>query len=189
MRGTMGLMSEENTRHYPFEDLGKCLRVMREKRRETLAEVSGAVEIEIEVLGSFEQGAERPSEDILLLLISHFGAKEDEATKLWELAEYGKTANKDAGARQHNVLAMPGEARISYTDMVHTTANQYGVVINFMQEAGPTGRPLIVSRVGMSKEHARSLIEVLTVVLNGPVTKALPPPKKSKKKSQEKTDH
>lgn len=185
----MEVMSEENTRHYPYKSLGKSLRVMREKLRETLAEVSGAVEIEIEALNSFEQGTARPSEDILLLLISHFGAKEDEATKLWELAEYEKPVNKEPDTSKSNVLAMPGEARIAYTDLVHTTANQYGVVINFMQEAGPAGQPLIVSRVGMSKEHARSLIEVLKVVLDSTTPKALPPSSKSKRKSQEKTDH
>ncbi len=186
----MEFMSDENTQQYPFRSLGKSLRVMREKLRETLAEVSGAVEIEIDALSSFEQGAKRPSEDILLLLISHFGAKQVEATKLWELAEYEKPLHQQHDASKSNVLALPSEARISYTDLVHTTANQYGVVINFMQEAGPAGQPLIISRVGMSKEHARSLIEVLKVVLDGTTPKALPAPTtKSKKKSQEKTDH
>jgi hypothetical protein len=53
------------------------------------------------------------------------------------------------------------DARILYTDMVHVSANGYGVVINFLQGLGPDNKPSIVSRVGMSKEHARSLVEVL----------------------------
>ena len=44
---------------------------------------------------------------------------------------------------------------------MHVMVNNYGVVVNFMQSAGPSNQPLAVSRIGMSKEHAYSLLEVL----------------------------
>lgn len=156
---------------------------MRLKRRESLAEVSGAVEIDIDELTNIEQGIKRPSEDILLLLISHFGAKEDEATKLWEQAGYSQNnipsnhmTNDDQGNTKPAVMVMPMDARIVYTDMVHVMVNNYGVVMNFMQGAGPNDQPLAVARIGMSKEHAQSVLEVLQKTLSQHNQKSLPSP-------------
>ena len=55
--------------------------------------------------------------------------------------------------------------RIVYTDMVQISVNNYGVVINFLQGAGINNTPLAVSRIGMSKEHAKSLLDVLSNTL------------------------
>lgn len=157
----------------PYEGLGGKLKRMREKARESLAEVSGAVEIDVPTLTSIESGEERPQEEVLLLLISHFGVKEDEAMKLWEMAGYEQSAtsakssvNDEHGNAQSSVMVMPLDARIVYTDMVHVMVNNYGVVINFMQGAGPDNKPLAVSRIGMSKDHAKSVLKVLQETLD-----------------------
>jgi transcriptional regulator with XRE-family HTH domain len=63
----------------PYKPLGAILRHLRERNRESVAEVSGAVEIDETALGRIEAGSERPSEDILLLLISHFSVEDDKA--------------------------------------------------------------------------------------------------------------
>jgi len=81
-------MSEQKQNTPPFKTLGTHLKYLREQVRESLAEVSGAVEIDVNVLERIEQGFERPSEDILLLLISHFAMPDQEAVQLWELAGY-----------------------------------------------------------------------------------------------------
>src|SRR3982751_3098352 len=73
----------------PYRPLGRQLKELRTRANESLAEASGAVEIDAKELASFELGRLRPAEDVLLLLISHFGAKDDEAVKLWEMAGYG----------------------------------------------------------------------------------------------------
>jgi transcriptional regulator with XRE-family HTH domain len=184
-------MSE--SKQQPFQSLGDTLKRIRTKRRESLAEVSGAVEIDIDMLSNIERGSARPSEDILLLLISHFNVKEDEATKLWELAGYDQdelpVANmaNDDGAVQPSVMVMPTDARINYTDMVHVMVNNYGVVMNFMQGAGPNSQPLVVARVGMSKEHARSVLEVLQKTLAQSEPKPLPAPDQDTANKNEKT--
>src|SRR3970040_2303790 len=106
----------------PYRPLGKRLKVLRDSANETLAEASGAVEIDVRQLASYELGRSRPSEDVLLLLISHFGAKDDEAVKLWELAGYGMNkvpmthmANEElAGGQPAENL----ESRILFTDVV-----------------------------------------------------------------------
>ncbi len=172
-RVTIEPMSEQKKSNKPFETLGKQLRSIRTKRKESLIEVSGAVEIDSDELLNFEDGAARPSEEILALLISYFDIKDEESTKLWELAGYNNnsadnlfSANEDQVFQQQpQLIVMPIDARIVYTDQVHVMINNYGVVINFMQGAGPHSQPLAVSRIGMSKEHAKSLLEVLKTTI------------------------
>ena len=153
----------------PYRTLGWQLKLAREQLRQTLAEVSGAVEIETEVLELIEQGRQRPNEDVLFLLISHFDIKDPEANSLWELAGYTDAIimGKDdlpllgGSAERGLTVALPMDPRIVYTDHMHVSVNDYGVVMNFLQTGGFNNQSLPVARVGMSKEHARKVFEVL----------------------------
>jgi transcriptional regulator with XRE-family HTH domain len=178
----------------PFKQLGNRLKLARETIQETLAEVSGAVEIGIDSLQQIELGGQRPSEDTLLLLINHFNLGDDEATDIWEMAGYinkdgGMAGEAPDGFRQLAAI-IPLDNRVVYTDLVHVTANNYGVVMNFMQNTGSNGQPMAVARVGMSKEHARSVLEVLQQTLKqaefASKPKALPLPAKAKKSKTDK---
>lgn len=154
----------------PFADFGKHLRLLREKLSETLVEASGAVEIDAGELASFELGKQRPSEEILMLLISHFGVIGEEAVSLWGLAGYGAEKSypeqipASTGQFQPDSVFL-GESRIIYTDMIHVIVNPYGVVMNFMQGAGSNTPPVAVARIGMSREHASSVLQVLQTTL------------------------
>jgi transcriptional regulator with XRE-family HTH domain len=156
--------SEESLR-----SLGRKLKELRSQANETLAEASGAVEIDVRELASFELGQSRPSEEVLLLLISHFGARDDEALKLWELAGYAtdkipvaRMANSDQTA---TLPVNNSEKQIAFTDVVDVVVNNYGVVMNFMQNNGPKSPPTVVARVGMSREHAKSVLQILQITL------------------------
>lgn len=158
----------EKNQNQPFEPLGRELKKLRNKKHESVIEVSGAVEIDSEELSKFESGQIRPSEDILALLISHFGIKESESNKLWKLAGYenydgdnDRLGNEEMQLQSQPIILLPMDARIVYTDLVHVSINDFGVTINFMQGGGVNSQPIAVSRVGMSKEHAYSLLEVL----------------------------
>jgi transcriptional regulator with XRE-family HTH domain len=163
-----------NEQKQPYKSFGEVLKKLRSKHAKTPAEVSGAVEIDESRLKKFEAGEQRPSEDILMLLIQHFDLKDDQADELWKLAGYSGNPDQEhyfindevGGAQQVSVSVTPYDARIVYTDMVQVMVNNYGVIVNFMQGAGPANQPLAVSRVGMSKEHARSIIEVLKKTLD-----------------------
>ncbi len=151
----------------PFRSLGNKLKALREAAKETLVDASGAVEIDPKQLASYELGHVRPTEDILLLLISHFGAKDDQAVKLWNLAGYGvsrapsvQVSNDDFGPAQSYEAP-----KILFTDVVDVIVNNYGVVMNFMQAAGPGVQPNSVAKVGMSREHAKSVLRILEVTL------------------------
>lgn len=156
----------------PFAPLGRRLRQLREQHRESVAEVSGAVEIEEKLLADIEQGKDRPSEDILMLLISHFGIGDDSADELWELAGYqSKGEHDDHKADDHDDIKRTAammimlDPRVMYSDSVEVVANKQGVILNFSQTAGPQSPPLTVSRIGMSHDQAKAVMGILHQIL------------------------
>jgi hypothetical protein len=166
-------MAEGKSKQYPYRNLGFKLRSLREKEKESVPDVSGAVEIDTELLLDIEKGIKLPSEDILLLLISHFGLQNEEAMKLWRLAGYDnltdpiQTSSFDNLNQQSAVFLLPIDSRVVYTDLVQTSVNDFGIVINFQQSnPGQNSQPLTVSRVGMSREHAENMLKILSNILN-----------------------
>ncbi|MDB5166383.1 MAG: hypothetical protein JWM37_455 [Candidatus Saccharibacteria bacterium] len=168
--------------HTPYETLGTHLRQMREQQQESLAEVSGAVEIDIDALESIEAGQVRPSEDILLLLINHFDAQDHEAVRLWELAGYEEPPVDRAmhPHRMPTMMIVAIDVRTMYSDGVQITGNDAGLVMQFMQQSA-ANQSAPVARVGMSYDQAQKVLEALQASLlrakymRGP--KGLPQPK------------
>jgi len=157
----------DETQLRPFRPLGQRLKALRDRANESLAEASGAVEIDVKQLSSFELGHARPSEDVLLLLISHFGAKDDEAVRMWEMAGYGTGRVSMAHLTSDDEVPSPTDAEqpVLFTDIVDIVVNNYGVVMHFMQSAGASSKPNAVARVGMSREHAKSVLQILQLTL------------------------
>lgn len=184
----------------PYQNLGHQLLHLRQCRQESVVEVSGAVEIEPSALERIEQGLELPSEDILLLLISHFNIRDDEAVRLWEMAGYDhedrSTELQPSHAGRQPVMMVLGlDTRIVYSNGVHVSADPSGVVMSFTQYTDPTQPAIAVSRVGMSREQAEQVLETLQQALlrdkyaSGPKTLPAPHSKsknvsRSRKKSQ-----
>jgi transcriptional regulator with XRE-family HTH domain len=161
-------MEDRKSQKSPYRPLGRRLKALREKANESLAEVSGAVEIDVRELASFELGQSRPNEEVLLMLISHFSAQDEEAVQLWELAGYGVT--KVSSAQMISDISIsaqtPNNNPILFTDVVDIMVNNYGVVMNFMQSSGHSTKPSTVARIGMSREHAKSVLQILQVTLS-----------------------
>jgi transcriptional regulator with XRE-family HTH domain len=161
-------MEERKSQKSPYRPLGRRLKALREKANESLAEVSGAVEIDVRELASFELGQSRTNEEVLLMLISHFSAQDEEAVQLWELAGYGVT--KISSAQMISDISVSNQTTnptpILFTDVVDIMVNNYGVVMNFMQSSGPNSKPSTVARIGMSREHAKSVLQILQVTLS-----------------------
>jgi len=153
----------------PYAAFGRTLRDMRSRANQSLDEVSGAVEINKNELIRIENGEIRPSEEVLVLLISYFDPAEKDIMNLWRQAGYTKTdfETADSGELpQHTVLMTSIDTRIVYTDVVHVMVNNYGVVMNFMQSSGTNNQPLAVARIGMSREHATSVLNILQKTLS-----------------------
>lgn len=148
--------------------LGRRLRLLREGRHESLAEVSGAVEIEADTLARIESGDECPTEDILLLLINHLGIHEHEAIQLWEWAGYSQddvdkqtTTVPQNDPTKATLVLLALDARVLYSDDVTVTADRSGLVINFLQHGPIAGQTMPVSRIGMSHEQAQRVLDAL----------------------------
>ncbi|HET7060185.1 MAG TPA: helix-turn-helix transcriptional regulator [Candidatus Saccharimonadales bacterium] len=171
----------------PFITLGRHLKYVREQLQQSVPEVSGAVEIDEQTLEKIESGQERPSEDILLLLISHYGVQEQQAVQLWELAEY-----EDAAPEQiQSESAIPGgnkvvmllavDTRTMYSDGLNVAIDPAGVTLTFTQ-ATSKSQVAPVARVGMSLAQAEQVSRTLQLALlqaKYGANKLLPPPKPS----------
>jgi transcriptional regulator with XRE-family HTH domain len=172
-------MNESNSQHSqsepePFTALGTHLKYLREQQQESLAEVSGAVEIGIDNLERFEKGVERPSEDILLLMISHFRIADKEAGQLWELAGYDQPvtvtqipmSDFKLGSKQQMLMVLALDMRTLYSDEIEINVNDTGVVMNFSQgNSQSQANAAPVARVGMSIEQARKVLQSLEQAL------------------------
>lgn len=155
--------------HQPYQTLGNHLRYLREQHLESLAEVSGAVEIDEKLLASIEAGQERPAEEILFLLISHFDMQDQEAGQLWELAGYHESASaerrkqedllQDALSGSKPVIVVVGmEGRTLYTDDLVVDTNAGGIVLNFGQ-LNSKQLPQTIAKVGMSYDQAEAVLQ------------------------------
>ncbi len=169
----------DKKQHEPFKQLGERLKRIRQKLHESVAEVSGAVEIDEPTLQRIEQGWERPSEDILMLLISHFGMHDDEATGLWRLAGYNQahshesSSADDISAARTAILVMAPDPRVIYSDGVQVHATNSGVVIAFSQNSG-VPNSFVTTRVGMSREQAQAVAQALQEALVRTTPRQLP---------------
>jgi hypothetical protein len=169
----------------PFKTLGSHLKYLREQSDESLAEVSGAVEIDQKLLEQIEAGFERPVEDILLLLISHFSMPDHEAIQLWELAGYSgelpdqiRPSDDMHHMGKSAVMLLALDMRTVYTDGIEVMGNQAGLSVSFTQTSGQD-KSSPVARLGMSYEQAERVMIALQQALlrakylRGP--KQLPP--------------
>ncbi|MGI9027835.1 MAG: helix-turn-helix domain-containing protein [Candidatus Saccharimonadales bacterium] len=154
-----------------YEALGARLKFLREQWQQSVSDVCNTLEIDQKTLRALESGKVAPSVDILDMLISHFLLTEDQAQDLRDLAEDQRYeaegclagAMEDVLSKQF-VMFMPIDNRIVYTDSMQATVTDTGVVLQFMQQAG-NGQPVPVSRIGMSRQHAEKVIEVLQSTL------------------------
>jgi len=144
--------------------LGARLKFLREQWQQSVSEVSTTLEIEEKMLRAFEAGKIVPPVEILDMLINHFLLTEDQAQDLRELA-FDAVDDNDNGIlddvlSKQIVMFMPIDNKVVYTDAMQATVNNSGVILQFMQQAG-NGQSVPISRVGMSREHAERVLEVL----------------------------
>lgn len=157
---------EDKTNRYVA--LGARLKFLREQWQQSLDEVSSTLEIDVKILRDIEAGKAIPPTDLLEMLINHFLLTDDQAQDLRELAE-GPREEGDLGSLPGNledmlakqiIMFMPIDNKVVYTDSMQATVNDNGVILQFMQQTG-NGQPVAISKVGMSREYAERVIEVL----------------------------
>jgi len=179
----------------PYEALGARLKFLRKQWQQSISDVSGTLEIDENTLRAIEAGKTIPTDNILDMFISHFLLTEDQAEELREMAsQYTEQTSEglmngiEDMLMKQIVMYMPNDTRIAYTDQMQATVNKNGVVLQFMQSnVAPGQQHIIVNRVGMSREHAEKMIEVLRNTLDqhdrSQDIKLLPSPNKDEKKN------
>ncbi len=161
----------ENSR--PYKTFGERIKFLREQWQQSLKEVAVTLEIDELTLKSIEDGTELPDIDQLDMLISHFLLTEDQAEDLRELANVNNSSAakpinslfppglEDAITKQI-MMVLPADNKVVYTDSMNATVTDNGVILQFMQSNPGSQQPTTISKLGMSREHANKIIEVLT---------------------------
>ncbi len=160
----------------PFADLGKHLRNVRELSKRSIAEVSGAIEIDEKTLKRIEVGQDRPEEDVMLLLISYFNVQDQEALHLWELAEYDSEITDHVQFSETNsdpevaslmsksiIMMLAMDVRTMYSDGIDIQTTLAGVTLNFTQTSQNNGQNnnISVAKVGLSHNQAEEVLRSL----------------------------
>ena len=166
----------EKKNEKPFKAVGDRLKFLREQWQQTIREVSDTLEIDEGTLRSIESGQTLPDIDVLDMLISHFLLTDDQADDLRQLVDntLGKKApdlgllpmGLDENLAKQIVMLMPSDNKVVYTDGMNANVNDHGVILQFMQQTPSSQQPAVVSRVGMSREHAEKIINVLKHTLD-----------------------
>ena len=185
---------EKSKKDQPYSELGNFIKLHRQKFNESLQDVSSAIEIEPSDLEKIELGQDRPSEDILILLINHFNLKDNEALSLWKMANYDDLSllenmpyttqpKNDIISATNIVMLMPVDARAIYSDHFEVVVGQSGLVLNFNQTV-PNNQTIPVSKIGVSLEQAGNILKALQSALLSAKYKSEPkrlnPPKNLK---------
>lgn len=179
----------------PYAALGAKLKHYRTQWQQSISEVSNTLEIDEKALQAIEAGKTIPSENELEMFISHFLLTDEQADDIRDLADNFKEQATEGLASgiedmlmKQIVMYAPPEGKILYTDSMQATVNKSGVVLQFMQGGkapGGQNQQIMVSRVGMSREHAERMIDVLRTTLDqhyrSEGSKTLPSPEKDKK--------
>ncbi len=66
---------------------------------------------------------------------------------------------------QFNVTMNPEKVHILYTDTVFINVNPDGVTLDICQKVGNSNQIQVVSRIGMSREHAEKFVKKMTEIL------------------------
>ncbi len=73
--------------------------------------------------------------------------------------------DKKTNDQQFSVNVNPEKTPVNYTENVFMTTSEDGLVLDFCQKLGSTNQLQIVSRIGMSRSHAKKFLKELGKLL------------------------
>lgn len=74
-------------------------------------------------------------------------------------------AKKNEATQNHQISINPEKTPILYTDMIFINVNEDGAMFDICQKMGNSNQYQVVTRVGMSREHAKKLVKNLSEIL------------------------
>lgn len=175
-----------------YLNLGQKIKHYRLRKSESITEASKALGIDRTHLSRIENGHDKPSKTLFWRIVDHFGISRSnvEVRDLANLMGYIPLViveerkevkepmivdkkNQESGNTPIDQVevTMPHDKPVLYTDSVFVTRTQYGMVFDFAQTAINSNKQTVVSRIGMSKQHAEALLRVLETKLKEDLNK------------------
>ncbi|MEX2014955.1 MAG: hypothetical protein WD885_03380 [Candidatus Saccharimonadales bacterium] len=160
---------------HPYRAFGAKIKHFRQQWKQSVSDVSGTLEIDEIFLKDMESGKVLPNENQLDMIINHFLLTNEQADELRSLTQMQNDQNAEnliGGVEdmlmKQLVMYMPVDQRVIYTDGMNVTVNRHGVVLQFTQNTGANEKTKsnIVCQVGMSREHAEKVVQVLKKTLS-----------------------
>lgn len=157
-----------------YAPLGEKLKKYRQDLGLTAKDIAHVTNTSRSYITRLENGYEKPQFSILSILISHYSLSGREASELLTLAGYptggvivpqeGREVFKIDKSKNPNEIQvnLPNDLKALYSDSMFVHLSPFGLVLDFAQTVGPTNQQqTVVSRIGMSKEHAKAMVEVI----------------------------
>lgn len=184
-----------NIEDHPYRAFGAKIKHFRQQWKQSVSDVSGTLEIDEIFLKDIESGKILPTENQMDMIINHFLLTNEQADELRGLAQMHSdqaAENLIGGVEdmlmKQLVMYMPVEQKVIYTDGMNVTVNRHGVVLQFTQNTALNTKTKsnVVCQVGMSREHAEKVVDVLKKTLSehdkNQKSKYLPPKGQDKNK-------
>lgn len=167
--------------NFQYQKLGEALRSYRlNKEIGGIKTVANEIGVDYSNLSKVENGHIKPSKNLLEKLVAFYDVPAIEASQLYYLAGETegvtfkltepiniKSDQLDPAAIQSQV-SIPQNNPVLYAGAVYIDVTPFGVVFNFAQQTGPTNNLVVVSRIGMSTEHAEDLCKkTLQLIVEG----------------------
>lgn len=159
--------------------LGNELKKLRENNGLTVRKIANLMGVDYSLINRFEKGSRRPTNLQLEKYKSALKLSPDQYNNLRLLGGYDKESNtqnndqlleSDPAVKQ--TVEFPPNVSVLFSDSIFFTVSPYGVVMNFAQKIDLTNKQIVVSRIGINKDHAVVMIEKLKELLSKIETKS-----------------
>lgn len=152
-----------------FSRVGKKIREFRMRNNDTLVELAKFLNMDVGNLSKVETGKRGLPPETLNKIADKYKLSPDDRTQLFVASGYSRGGegvyknmnqeeNRQVKTQNFNV---PNNLPVLFSDSIGLTSSKFGLVFDFGQRVGPTDQVNIVARIGLSKEHAEALIQVL----------------------------
>lgn len=149
--------------------LGQTLRIKRTENNLSSGDAAQKLKLSPAYYSRLENGKEKPSPDLLNKIAVEYNLPLEDQRLLSQLAGYTTNAESEGGntsvatqALQEVQIKVNAEALpVLFSDSMFVTVSENGVVFDFAQKVGPTNEQQIVTRVGVSYNHAEKIHKLL----------------------------
>lgn len=162
-----------------YQDFGRKIQLYRTDKGENVTETAKTLDLNRTYLSKVENGHIKPSKRLIDKMGSYYGLNDKQIEELYKLAGHGGKQNIITETQDKEVkimdqtpqgtpqeegaveVSVPVDMPVLYSNAVFVTTDDYGVILDFAARLGSTGKHNVISRIGMSTQHAEVLLKVL----------------------------